>query len=95
LTPYSEHTRGLIRSGITEFIDANRDSRDERLKYNEDDSVDLYFGPDDTKVPVDRKANWMKTNPDEGWFPYFRLYAPKQAFFDKSWKMGDIEHLAD
>jgi hypothetical protein len=93
LTPYSEHTRGLIRSGITEFIDANRDSRDKRLKYNQDGSVDLYFGPDASKVPADRKANWMKTNPGEGWFPYFRLYAPKGAFFDKSWKMGDIERL--
>jgi hypothetical protein len=34
----------------------------------------------------------MKTNP-EGWFPYFRLYAPKKEFFDKSWKLMDIENI--
>lgn len=90
LTPYSEHSRGLIRSKITEFVDANRDSRDKRLVYNDDGSIDLYFGPDDSKVPADRKDNWMMTNPGEGWFPYFRLYAPKKEFFEKSWKMGDI-----
>jgi hypothetical protein len=55
--------------------------------------VDLYFGPDDSKVPADRKANWLKTNPGEGWFPYFRLYAPKKEFFDKTWTMGDIEKV--
>lgn len=93
LTPYSEHTRGLIKSGITEFVDANRDSRDKRLKYNDDGSVDLYFGPNDSKVPEDRRGQWMKTVPDEGWFPYFRLYAPKKAFFDKSWVLPDIERL--
>jgi hypothetical protein len=93
LTPYSEHTRGLIRSGITELIDANRDSRDERLKFNEDGSVDIYFGPNDSRVPTDRKANWMKTNPGEGWFLWFRLYAPKKEFFDKSWVLNDIEKI--
>ena len=35
----------------------------------------------------------IKTNPDEGWFPYFRLYAPKKEFFDKSWKLMDIENI--
>lgn len=93
LTPYSEHTRGLIRSEITEFIDANRDSRDERLVFNDDGSVDLYFGPDDSKVPSEFHNNWMQTNIDEGWFPYFRLYAPKKEFFDKSWKLADIEKI--
>lgn len=90
MTPYSEHTRGLINSKITEFVDANRDSRDKRLAYNDDGSIDLYFGPDDAKVPAHRKGNWLMTNPNEGWFPYFRLYAPKKEFFDKSWEMGDI-----
>jgi hypothetical protein len=25
------------------------------------------------------------------WFPYFRLYAPTQAYFDRSWPLPDIE----
>ncbi len=80
-------------TGITGFIDANRDSRDDRLVFNNDRSIDLYFGPDNSKVPDDLTNNWMKTNRDEGWFPYFRLYAPKKEFFNKSWKLNDIESI--
>jgi hypothetical protein len=29
----------------------------------------------------DGAANWIKTNPGKGWFPYFRFYAPQQAYF--------------
>ncbi|MCP4627218.1 MAG: DUF1214 domain-containing protein, partial [bacterium] len=91
LTPNSEHSRGLIRSGISERIDADRDSRDERLKLNENGTVDILFGPDDSKVPADKKANWMKTNTGEGWFLRLRLYAPMKEFFDRSWKLNDRE----
>jgi len=27
-------------------------------------------------------------------FPYFRSYASKQAYFDKSWQLNDIENLS-
>jgi hypothetical protein len=27
------------------------------------------------------------------WFPYFRLYAPTQAYFDRSWPLPDIEKV--
>ena len=35
----------------------------------------------------------MKTVGNDGWFVYFRLYAPEQAFFDKTWKMADFEMI--
>jgi hypothetical protein len=35
----------------------------------------------------------MATIPDKGWFTIFRLYGPKQAFFDRTWKLNDIEKL--
>jgi hypothetical protein len=37
------------------------------------------------------KANWIKTVPGHGWFPIFRFYGPEEAYFDKSWKLPDIE----
>jgi hypothetical protein len=92
-TPYSEHSRGLIRSGISDIELANISSRDEALQVNDNGSVDLFIGPDTTKVPNGMESNWLKTVPGEGWFPYFRLYAPKQEFFDKTWRMGDIEKI--
>jgi hypothetical protein len=39
------------------------------------------------------RNNWIQTNSGEGWFPYFRLYAPKKEFFDKTWTMGDIQRI--
>ena len=25
------------------------------------------------------------------WFPWFRVYGPEEAIFDKSWRLPDIE----
>jgi hypothetical protein len=56
---------------------------------NADGSTDIYFGP---AVPGEGK-NWLRTLPDNGFFVILRLYGPKQAFFDKTWKPGDIEKI--
>lgn len=61
------------------------------LVLNKDGSVDLYFGP---VLPNDApKSNWTKTVPGEGWFTYFRLYAPTQPYFDRVWELPDIEKV--
>jgi hypothetical protein len=61
------------------------------LKYNPDDSVDLYFAPE---KPADAPAsNWLRTVPGRGWFTLFRLYSPTEAFFDQSWKPGNFEKI--
>lgn len=60
------------------------------LKTNADGSVDIYYGPKPVKG---FEQNWVQTNPGEGWFTYFRFYAPTEAFFDKSWTLGDIEKV--
>jgi hypothetical protein len=31
--------------------------------------------------------------PSKGYFVILRLYGPTKAFFDKSWKPGDIEKV--
>ncbi len=53
-------------------------------------SVDIYFGP---KAPKGMESNWIKTNPGSYWFTYFRLYAPTESYFDRSWPMYDIEEV--
>ena len=32
----------------------------------------------------------MQTIPGQHWFSYFRFYGPLEAYFDRSWKLGDI-----
>ena len=82
-TLYDNVTRGPL---FTDQGAADVSSR-QNLAANSDGSVDLYFGP--TKPA--QAQNWVKTVPGKGWFPYFRLYGPKEAYFDKSWQLNDIE----
>jgi len=58
------------------------------LVYNEDGSVDLYFGP---KAPKGKENNWVQTVPGKGWFVLLRLYGPLDPWFDKTWRPGDFE----
>ena len=89
-TLYSEVTRCFIdNENATDKLRAiNIDSRDKDLQINEDGSVDLYIGP---KSPEGKESNWVQTNVGEGWFPLFRTYGTKEAFFNKTWQLGDIE----
>src|SRR5262245_55784654 len=59
-------------------------------KQNADGTIDIYFGP---RCPPGQEKNWVETLPDRGWFPIFRFYSPTEAYFDKSWKLPDIEKV--
>ncbi len=85
-TVYDNETRCFVDTGAP----PDRSSRDNLVK-NADGSVDLYFGP---KAPTGKPiTNWIKTIPGKGWFTYFRLYGPTQAYFDRSWALPDIEAI--
>ena len=63
----------------------------DKLKYNEDGSVDLYFGPE---LPQGApESNYLRTVPGKGWFTLLRLYSPTQAFFDQTWRPDDFKKL--
>lgn len=83
LTLYDIDTRALINNPQRK---ADLSSRQD-LKKNPDGSIDLYFGP---TAPPGFKNNWVQTVPGKHWFSYFRLYAPTEPYFDKSWKLDDI-----
>jgi hypothetical protein len=85
MTVYDVDTRCLIQN---EEKIADRSSRMD-LQTNEDGSVDIYIGPQ--KPEGDKVKNWIPSVQGKAWFPYFRLYSPKQAFLDKSWILPDIE----
>ncbi|WP_339868484.1 DUF1214 domain-containing protein [uncultured Algoriphagus sp.] len=90
VTLYSENTRRPYDNGGTELKDATLGSRSEQLKYNEDGSVDIFVG---AKAPAGKESNYLKTVGDDGWFVYFRLYAPLEPFFDKTFKLPDWEMI--
>jgi hypothetical protein len=90
LTLYSENTRRPYDNGLNSVRSINLDSRLTDLQRNADGSVDLYIGPN---APAGLESNWMKTSGDDGWFVYFRLYAPQQPFFDKTFRLPDFTML--
>lgn len=85
-TAYDTDTRGLLENGqpfpaVNSYGD---------LKQNDDGSVDIYISPE---APKGWESNWVQSVPGKGWFPVFRFYSPTQAYFDKSWKLNDIEKV--
>ena len=60
------------------------------VKKNADGSTTVWFGP---KMPAGQEANWVQTWPGKGFNVIFRLYAPQQGWFDKSWRPGDLERV--
>jgi hypothetical protein len=86
ITLYDVDTRCLINN---EQQIADRSSRMDLIE-NDDGSVDIYFGP---KAPAGKEKNWIPTVPGKGWFAYLRLYAPTETYFERSWKLNDIEKV--
>jgi hypothetical protein len=58
------------------------------VKTNADGSVDVYFGP---TAPSGKESNWIPTNADGAFEVLMRFYGPEKRFFDKAWKLPDIE----
>jgi len=86
ITLYDVSTRTLIENG-SDITD--RSSRQDLVK-NADGSVDLYVGP---KAPAGFEKNWIPTLAGKAWFPYFRLYGPTEAFFNRTWVLPDFEKV--
>ena len=90
LTLYSENTRRPYDNGGTEIRSINLDSRLTDLQRNSDGSIDLYVG---ATPPAGLESNFLKTVADDGWFVYFRLYAPLEAFFTKTFSLPDFKRI--
>lgn len=59
------------------------------MKQNADGSVDIYFGP---SAPAGFEKNWV-TTAGNSFFLIFRLYGPEKPFFDRSWKLPEVERV--
>jgi hypothetical protein len=59
------------------------------LKVNEDGSIDIYFTE---TTPEGLESNWIPTAGAD-FFLLFRFYGPEEAYFDKSFKLPDVERI--
>lgn len=65
-------------------------SSNKNLIYNNDGSVDAWFGPDCIEG---KENNWVKTIPGRQWYLILRLYNPLESWFSKKWQPGEIEEI--
>lgn len=84
---YSKKTKAFIyndtgRVGLSSYDKS-------RMKLNDDGSVDLYFSKD---APEGLEENWIP-NAGEDFFILFRFYGPEKAYFDRSFRLPDIEKI--
>jgi hypothetical protein len=86
LVAYDTQTRSELQTSEMPFPSIN--SKIANLDYNQDGSVDIYFGPEAVKGHED---NWIQTVPGKSWFLVIRYYGPLKPFYDKTWKPGEIE----
>jgi hypothetical protein len=86
-TVYDRATHALIR----DVSRPSRSSQSPGLQRNADGSVDIYFGP---QSPLGKEPNWTPTKAGGEFEVLFRAYGPEKAFFDKIWKLPDIEKVA-
>jgi hypothetical protein len=66
-------------------------SRTEGLRKNADGSYDMLLGPGDP--PIGWEANFVRTLPDRGWFPYMRAYGAGKEFFDDTYKLPTVNKV--
>jgi len=88
VTVYDNQTRSMLRTPQRWPKTGSQSYPGPAAVANADGSVDIYFGP---KAPEGRESNWIQTVSGKGWFTILRLYSPLEPFFDKSWKVGEIE----
>jgi len=59
-------------------------------EFNEDGSVDIYFGQN---APKGKEQNFIKTDPNKGFFVVFCFYGPLEGYIDKTWVLNDFESV--
>ena len=85
LTLYDSNTYSFIinpqdKHGLSSLDD---------LVQNSDGTYDIYIGP---KSPTGKEKNWLPTMNKKPYL-WFRFYSPKESFYNKSFKLNDLERI--
>jgi hypothetical protein len=86
---YDNQTRSMLQTGQPYPKVGNLNYPRPAAEKNADSSTTVYIGP---KIPAGVKdGNWIQSVPGKGYFVCLRLYSPLEPFFDKSWRVSEIE----
>jgi hypothetical protein len=91
ITLYDNQTRSMLQTDQRFPRAGSQGYPTPPARADADGSTTIWFGP---KRPSDVAAgNFVQTMPAQGWFAILRFYNPLDAFFDKSWRPGEIEEV--
>ncbi len=82
---YDTQTRSLLQTD-NPYPSINDRFTDLHTDANGD--VVISFGPEPSAAG---DGNWLRTIPGKSWFPILRLYGPLEAWFDQTWRPGEIQ----
>ena len=89
LTLYDNQTRSMLQTPQNYPRAGSQNYPSPAAQAAADGSTTIWFAPTQPKdVP---RGNWIQTVPGKGWFTILRLYSPLPSFFDKSWRVGEVE----
>ncbi|MDS9469627.1 DUF1254 domain-containing protein [Paracoccus sp. MBLB3053] len=89
LTVYDNMTRSMLDTPQRYPRAGSQSYPSPAAEANADGSTTIYFSSTQPEgVP---RGNWIQTDPEKGWFVCLRLYSPLEPFFDKSWRISEIE----
>ena len=89
LTAYDNMTRSMLVTPQRYPRAGSQSYPSPAAEANPDGSTTVYFGP--AQPAGVARGNWIQTDPAKGWFVILRLYGPLEPFFDKSWRISEIE----
>jgi hypothetical protein len=89
LTLYDNQTRSMLQTPQKYPRAGSQSYPSPAAEAAEDGTTTVWFSPEQPKGVA--RGNWIQTMPDKGWFTILRLYSPLPSFFDKSWRVGEIE----
>lgn len=89
LTVYDNMTRSMLDTPQRYPRAGSQSYPSPAAEPNADGSTTVWFGPQ--KPDGVQDGNWIQTDPRKGWFVVLRLYSPLEPFFDKSWRIGEIQ----
>jgi hypothetical protein len=89
LTLYDNQTRSMLQTPQNYPRAGSQGFPSPAAEAAADGSTTVWFGPSQPEGVA--RGNWIQTMPGKGWFTILRLYSPLPSFFDKSWRVGEIE----
>ncbi len=91
LTLYDNQTRSMLQTPQNYPRAGSQSYPSPAASPATDGSTTVWFAPQQPDGVA--RGNWIQTMPGKGWFTILRLYSPLPAFFDKSWRIGEIERV--